>query len=73
MNTRFNLTLEALPHGDDRPAVIRLRAFLKLALRGFKLRCVEAKELTPAPASEPTKPRRRAKAKKVPGGGRSGD
>jgi hypothetical protein len=35
---QFTLTLRALP-GDLRPAAVRLRQLLKLALRGFKLRC----------------------------------
>jgi hypothetical protein len=42
--TRFRLTLESVP--SDVPAEIRLRGLLKLMLRSFGLRCVEAKELT---------------------------
>lgn len=40
---RFIMELEALP-GDQRPAVIRLRQILKLALRGFQMRCVAISE-----------------------------
>jgi hypothetical protein len=40
---RFNLTLEALP--DSAPAVIRLKRFLKAALRSYGLRCTAAVQL----------------------------
>lgn len=41
--TRFILTLE--PTGNDtRPPTTRLRGLLKIALRGFGLRCVQATE-----------------------------
>jgi hypothetical protein len=51
---RFRLELEALP--SDTPAVIRLRAALKLFLRRFDLRCVsiiEAPDDDPADADQP--------------------
>lgn len=32
--------------GDPRPVAIRLRQILKLALRGFKLRCIAAVDAT---------------------------
>jgi hypothetical protein len=34
----YTITLRAQP-GDLRPAAVRLRQLLKLALRGFKLKC----------------------------------
>ena len=40
--TRFVLTLEAAP---DRDPIHSLRAILKIALRRFGLRCVDAHEL----------------------------
>jgi len=53
---RFALTLEAIPDGGA-PAVIRLRRFLKAALRSYGLRCTFAVALaddpgTPASDSE---------------------
>jgi len=39
MMQRFVITLTASDQGDV-PAVIRLRRFLKMALRSFRLRCV---------------------------------
>lgn len=45
----YALTLEAVPGGDV-PATIRLKRFLKAALRGYGLRCTEAREIhNPAP------------------------
>jgi hypothetical protein len=41
---RYRLTLEALPDGGA-PAPIRLKRFLKAALRSYGLRCVDAVEL----------------------------
>jgi hypothetical protein len=41
---RFALILEALPDGGV-PAVVRLRRFLKAALRGYALRCVSVVEV----------------------------
>jgi hypothetical protein len=41
----FLLRLRALPNGV--PVVLRLRKFLKLALRAFFLKCVSAEELPP--------------------------
>ncbi len=40
---RFKLTLLALP--DDVPAAIRLKIFLKRALRSARLRCTAVSEL----------------------------
>lgn len=49
----FSLTLTAL--GDDsRPATVRLRTLLKIALRAFRLRCVEVREIEPTLPKEPT-------------------
>jgi hypothetical protein len=39
----FALTLQAVP-GSDVPPIIRLRRFLKAALRSYGLRCVECRE-----------------------------
>jgi hypothetical protein len=51
---RFQLTVEAVPGWGDVPAIIRLRRFLKAALRSYGLRCTEAREITPpVPASRP--------------------
>jgi hypothetical protein len=41
----YRLELEALP--SEFPAVNRLRAFLKMALRAYRLRCVDAREIDP--------------------------
>ncbi|MFO1046001.1 MAG: hypothetical protein U0941_29825 [Planctomycetaceae bacterium] len=51
MSERFSLTIESV--GDHAiPAATRLRSLLKLMLRGFGLRCVEAKEVaTEIPAA----------------------
>jgi hypothetical protein len=43
---RFQLVVEALP--DEVPANIRLRTFLKRALRSFGIRCVSISEVPPA-------------------------
>lgn len=44
---RFRLTLEALPDLEGKPpAEVRLRSALKALLRAFRLRCVEAVEVT---------------------------
>jgi hypothetical protein len=51
---RYQLTLEALP--DSAPAVIRLRRFLKAALRAYGLRCTSAVELHPESAPKPDGP-----------------
>jgi hypothetical protein len=49
----FALTVQAVP-GSDVPAIIRLRRFLKMALRSYGLKCTEAREITPpVPASRP--------------------
>jgi hypothetical protein len=44
-----NRTFEALP--DDAPAIVRMRALLKRALRSFKLKCTHYRELTPPAAA----------------------
>jgi hypothetical protein len=46
---RFALTLQALPNwGEgDVPPIIRLRRFLKAALRSYGLRCTEIRETPP--------------------------
>lgn len=41
---KFRLDLEALPDGGA-PAVIRLKRFLKMALRAYGLRCTAAVQL----------------------------
>lgn len=46
MNERFSLTLES--SGEHIiPAATRLRAVLKLLLRGYSFRVVEAREIAP--------------------------
>ena len=47
----FALTLQAVP-GSDVPAIIRLRRFLKAALRGYGLRCIRAEEIHPETDSQ---------------------
>jgi hypothetical protein len=44
MSERFTITLESVA-GHSTPAVTRLRALLKLMLRGYGLRAVEMREL----------------------------
>jgi hypothetical protein len=46
---RFQITVESIG-GQDVPPVIRLRGWLKLALRAFGLRVVTARELTESTA-----------------------
>jgi hypothetical protein len=49
---RYHLTLEPVAQGPWRtPPLLRLRALLKAALRGYGLRCISATE-HPAPAPE---------------------
>lgn len=44
-NSRFTLTIEALPvRPGEAPPIIRLRQFLKIGLRGLRLRTVEVRE-----------------------------
>lgn len=45
MNERYAITLESVS-GQTTPAATRLRALLKLMLRGYGLRVTEARELT---------------------------
>ncbi len=40
----FALTLEAVPSWGDVPATIRLKRFLKAALRSYGLKCIECRE-----------------------------
>ena len=49
-NPKFALTLQSVP--GDVPAIIRLRKFLKMALRSYGLRCTEIREI-PEPEPEP--------------------
>jgi len=44
MNERFIITIQAAP--DDRPVAIRLRQWLKIGLRGMKLRCIRIEPAT---------------------------
>jgi hypothetical protein len=50
----FALTIKTVP-GSDVPPIIRLRHFLKLALRSYGLRCIECREThrPPAPPALP--------------------
>lgn len=43
----YRVTLQAT--GSDVPAVVRLRRFLKMALRGYGLRCLDVEEVNPPP------------------------
>ncbi len=43
----FVLTLQALRNWGDVPATIRLKRFLKAALRSYGLKCIECRELAP--------------------------
>lgn len=60
MKQRFALTLETI-NADTRPAVVRLRGLLKVALRGFGLKCVDANEIQAAPLEKKVKAPRRKK------------
>ena len=42
---RFALVLQAVPEPGDVPAIIRLRRFLKAALRSYRLRCIRCEPL----------------------------
>ena len=51
---RFALVVEDAGDAGDPSVIIRLRLFLKRALRAYGLRCVEARPARPAgPASPP--------------------
>ncbi len=50
---QFTLTLRALPAWGDVPATIRLKRFLKAALRSYGLKCTECRE-APDQAGGPT-------------------
>jgi hypothetical protein len=60
---KFALTLVAVP-GSDVPAAIRLKRFLKAALRSYGLRCTEAREIHPPPAEPLAAPGDRPTAEK---------
>ena len=47
----FALTLQAVPGWGDVPAIIRLRKFLKAALRSYGLKCTECREAEPTAAT----------------------
>jgi hypothetical protein len=47
----FALTLEAVPSWNGPPAIIRLRRFLKAALRSYGLKCTECREAPAKPAA----------------------
>jgi hypothetical protein len=42
--TQYVLVLRPLHDADGVPAIVRLRKLLKVALRGYRLRCVSARE-----------------------------
>jgi hypothetical protein len=48
---RFALTLQAVPGWGDVPVIIRLRKFLKAALRAWGLRCIRCEEIPAEPAA----------------------
>jgi hypothetical protein len=50
----FELRLVAQP--DDVPAAARVRQLLKQALRGFRLRCISVRDVTPDPGATTTAP-----------------
>jgi len=51
---QFSLTLEALPSWEGAPPIIRLRKFLKAAIRSYGLKCTECRETTPPIESKAT-------------------
>lgn len=51
MNERFTITVESTAN-QQIPAVVRLRAALKVLLRGFGLRCLEAREIESSQVSD---------------------
>ncbi len=42
---RYAIVLQAMPDQDGVPTIIRLRRFLKAALRSYRLRCVRCEPL----------------------------
>jgi hypothetical protein len=48
----YRITLQPLP--DRIPGIARLRRFLKMALRGYGLRCVRNEEVPAPPADHAT-------------------
>ncbi len=55
----FALTLEAVPSWNGPPAIIRLRRFLKAALRSYGLKCTECREAPGKPVA-PSPPEARS-------------
>ena len=47
---RYALTLESLPNRGDE--TVRLRKFLKMALRCYGLKCIRCEELKPEEATK---------------------
>jgi hypothetical protein len=46
----YRVDLQAL--ADDCPAEVRLRQFLKRAVRAYRLKCVRVEQLQPGPIAE---------------------
>jgi hypothetical protein len=61
----YRLTLRAT--GDGPPAIIRLRRFLKAALRGYGLRCLSVEEMPEKPSSCPATASEQAEEAHGPG------
>jgi hypothetical protein len=70
-NERTNYVLIIRPEPDDVPAEIRLRRFLKMALRSHGLRCIDVREapMTGSAADRPANHPATATAG-IPDGGR---
>jgi hypothetical protein len=45
---RFALVLQAMPDPSGAPAIIRLRRFLKMALRSYGMKCIRCEAIEPA-------------------------
>jgi hypothetical protein len=58
---RYSIILQAIPDQGGAPAIIRLRRFLKAALRSYRLRCVriEALDSPASPGTDAAEPTRR--------------
>lgn len=64
----FALTLQAVPGWGNVPATIRLKRFLKAALRGYGLRCTEARDYPRQPGADgPARQRPRTENNPRPG------
>ena len=50
---RYSLTLQALPDNGGPPAIIRLRRFLKMALRSYGLKCTSVLPANPGIINPP--------------------